>query len=123
VSFEELRAELEEEGIAPAVVQEATNKLLFSDQIREINGRLIPAGVELLESEGLRSHSFEVMQVLSGRAILLVDEKWRTVLAPEFYNGPRDLIKKGMKFKAAADFYRLDGKLHARIHAIETVLS
>jgi Fanconi anemia group M protein len=123
LSLEEFNRELEGEEVPQAVVKEAAKKLLLSDHVRQVNGRLVPAGVGLAGRQGLASHSFEVERVLVGRAILLVDEKWRSVLEPESYNGPRHLIKRGVKFKAAADFYDQNGKLHARIHAIESVFS
>jgi Fanconi anemia group M protein len=121
-SLEEFTAELEEEGIPPAVVKEAAKELLLSDEVRELDGKLVPAGAGLETRPELRFHSFEVERVLAGRAILLVDQKWRTVLTPESYDGPKHFIKKGVRFRAAADFYKQDGKLHAKIYGIERVL-
>jgi hypothetical protein len=118
ISYEDLTAELEEFGVGPGVVRAAIERLSGENQIRVSGVRILPPGA--LTSSGAReSHVFEVERVLPGKAVLIVDEKWRAALLPEDYGGPRNLIRRGSRFKARADLYRLDGKLHVRIHAIE----
>ncbi len=117
---DELTAEFEDGGISPAVVKAAIEKLRSEDQIRFIDGKIFPFGALMVEPLTKDIHVFEVEKVLSGDAILLVDGKWRASLIPSDYDGPRQLIKKGTKFRAIAKFYRLDGKLHVGIHTIES---
>jgi Fanconi anemia group M protein len=104
-------------------VAEALSRLRSAGEISEVLGRFVPAGVGVARLPGLRTHLFEVEKVLAGRAVLVVDGKWRSVLVPQEYTGPRDLIKRGARFQAMAELYRYEGKLHARIHAVERVLS
>lgn len=123
ITLEEFASTAGSEGYSWESIKEAADILLKSEQVDESKGRLVPPAVGLPGRPGLEMHSFEVERVLSGRAVLLVDEKWRSVLFPESYNGPKHLIKKGVRFEAAADFYRQDGKVHTRIYAIKNVLS
>jgi Fanconi anemia group M protein len=119
ISVGELSGELEAEGISPSAVRAAVGRLNEEDQVREVGGRIFPAGVEVARLMPRDVHAFEVERVLPGRAILSVDAKWHAVLIPSDYDGPRQLIRKGCRFRAAAKLYRLDGKLHARIYAVE----
>lgn len=123
VSLDDFGNELEKGGVDKSVMQEAVKQLLISKQVNESGGKIFPLGVDDFASKKFDSHNFEVERVLVGGAVLMVDEKWRTILRPECYDGPRELIKKGIKFRAKADFYKLDGKLHARIHSIESTYS
>jgi len=123
LTAEELSSELEVEGISPAATSEAIARLKNAREITEVAGRLKPAGFETAKRLGYPSHTFEVEKVMMGRAILIVDNKWRSVLTPQEYTGPRHLIKKGTKFQATAELYKQEGKLHARIHSVQRVLS
>jgi hypothetical protein len=38
--------------------------------------------------------------VLQGLAVVWVDDKWRARLGTEDYDRPRDLVRKGARFKA-----------------------
>ena len=72
---------------------------------------------------GKESHVFEVEKVLSGEAVLLVDGEWHAVLTPGEYDGPRQLLRKGSRFRAVSELYKLDDVLHAKIYAIEESIS
>jgi hypothetical protein len=39
----------------------------------------------------------------------MVDDSFRARLEPSAYNGPRDLIKKGRRFKARATITKIEG--------------
>lgn len=119
VSVEELNGELGGEGITPSAVRAAVDRLRDEDQVRMVGGMIYPAGVEVAKLRPRDVHTFEVERVLPGKAILSVDGKWHAVLMPGEYDGPRQLIKKGSRFRAAAKLYKLEGKLHARIYAVE----
>jgi hypothetical protein len=64
----------------------------------------------------------EVEKVYPGFATVLVDDKFRARLEPSTYNGPRELIKKGKKFKARATITKLSGKTAILIHDVVEVI-
>ncbi len=117
-SVRTLTTEFEEDGINPGLISAAVNKLNDENQVKVFGGRIVPAGVTSGTKKA--SHFFEVDKILSGKAILLVDGKWRAVLTPDQYDGPRQLLRRGNSFKAIAKLYKLDGKLHVIIYAIES---
>jgi len=115
-SLADLGEELEG-GASPGVLRAAIQRLKDEGQVRELGGKLLPAGAGAARPSDV--HTFEVERVLPGKAVLFVDGKFRAVLTPEEYTGPRQLIRRGSRFRAAAKLYRLNGKLHARIYAVE----
>lgn len=116
--LQEVSRELEEEGFSRSAIEESIDRLEAAGQIRRRGDVLLPGAGE---SES-KTHIFEVEKVLPGKAILLVDGKWRSVLTPECYNGPKELIRRGVKFSAEADLYQEDGKLHVRIISVGQIL-
>jgi len=119
ISIAELSGEFEGNGAGPGALRAAMQKLRDEDQIRERGNRILPAGASTAALAPADVHTFEVERVLQGKAILFVDGKFRAVLIPDEYAGPRQLIRKGSRFRAAAKLYSLNGKLHARIYAVE----
>lgn len=120
VERSQLVSELQASGAPREVIEEAILRLQKSGQLEEKDGRVIPA---MASVSGERRHLFEVEKVLLGQAILLVDNKWRSVLIPQEYSGPRYLIRRGAKFEATADFYNLNGKWYARIRSVDRIIS
>jgi hypothetical protein len=59
-----------------------------------------------------------VEKIVQGRALITVNGKWRARLNHYDYEGPRDLLKKGGKFKAVGELYHGDGVLNLRIKQI-----
>jgi Fanconi anemia group M protein len=121
ISELDLGFELEAEGISPSAIRAGIQKLQEEDQVRIFGSRIFPSGASLANLNPGDVHTFEVERVLPGKAILSVDGRWHAVLLPNEYNGPRQLLKRGSIFRAAAKLYRLEGKLHARIYAVEGV--
>ncbi|MFH1821089.1 MAG: helicase-related protein [Methanobacteriota archaeon] len=121
-SVDDLKVGLDGEEMSPAVVKAAINKLRAENQVRVKGGRILSMGAAMLTPMGKESHVFEVVKVLHGEAVLLVDGKWHAVLTPSEYDGPRQLLRKGSRFKAVSELYRLEGVLHAKIYAIEESL-
>jgi Fanconi anemia group M protein len=119
ISIAELSGEFEGNGAGPGALRAAMQKLRDEDQIRERGNRILPAGASTAARAPADVHTFEVERVLQGKAILFVDGKFRAVLIPDEYAGPRQLIRRGSRFRAAAKLYSLNGKLHARIYAVE----
>jgi Fanconi anemia group M protein len=60
----------------------------------------------------------EVEKVLEGGAIVSIDDKWHARLEATNYNGPRELIKKGKKFKALCELYQSSGTLNLNVRQV-----
>lgn len=59
-----------------------------------------------------------VEKVVQGKALVLVDGKWHARLNHYDYEGPREFLKKGFKFKAIGEMYREAGVLNIKIKQI-----
>lgn len=123
VSVEELSDEFEEDGMSPAVIKASIDRLCDENQVRRKGGQIFSVGVGATELRPREVHTFEVKKVLPGKAILYVDDKWHAVLLPEEYEGPRQLIKRGSRFRAGAKLYKLENRLHVKIYAVEAALT
>ncbi|MGQ9788374.1 MAG: helicase-related protein [Candidatus Hadarchaeaceae archaeon] len=120
LSFEELYAELEEEGRSHAAIRAAIDKLQMEGQLKEREGRLLFTGAAA-EAPMVQRHVFEVLKVQLGEAVLLVDDNLRAVLTSIDYNGPRELLRRGRRFSAISELYEDNGILHAKIYAVEAI--
>ena len=60
-------------------------------------------------------YSVYVEKILPGRALVLIDERWRARLNQYDYDGPRDLLKTGSEFRAVGDLYHERGILTIRV--------
>jgi ERCC4-related helicase len=63
-----------------------------------------------------------VEKVVQGKALVLVDGKWHARLNHYDYEGPREFLKKGFKFKAIGEMYREEGVLNIKIKQIVGVI-
>ena len=63
-------------------------------------------------------HSILVEKIYPGFAVVVVDDSFRARLEPSAYNGPRNLIKKGRRFKAHVTVTKLDGSTTILIHDV-----
>jgi hypothetical protein len=59
-----------------------------------------------------------VEKIYPGFAVVMVDDSFRARLEPSAYNGPRDLIKKGRRFKARATITKMEGDNNSPIHDV-----
>jgi Fanconi anemia group M protein len=60
----------------------------------------------------------EIEKVVIGKAIVLVNGKWRANLHRYDYGGPRDLIRKGREFKAIGELYDENDNLNIRVEQV-----
>jgi Fanconi anemia group M protein len=65
-----------------------------------------------------RIHTIAVEKIYPGFAVVMVDDSFRARLEPSAYNGPRDLIKKGRRFKARATVTKVEGATTVLIHDV-----
>jgi len=79
------------------------NTVVLIDNLKKISGKTYDVYVE---------------KIVQGRALIMVNGKWRARLNHYDYEGPRDLLKKGGKFKGVGELYHGDGVLNLRIKQI-----
>ncbi len=113
---EQLSFEMETEGVSNPVLKSAINKLMKEGLVME-KSKGVYVVSSVLKARG-QSYDIIVEKVLSGSAIVLVNDKWMARLTPENYNGPRSLIKKNSRFRATAELYKENGILFIRVKDI-----
>jgi Fanconi anemia group M protein len=117
----ELLKELDE-GYSPNVVRRSLARLMRDGLVKKVGDRYITAAA--LRSRPVaakpqgRIVTVEVEKVYPGFAVVLVDDRFRARLESSTYNGPRESIKKGRRFKARATITKLDGKTAILIHDV-----
>ena len=60
----------------------------------------------------------EVEKVMQGSAVVVIDDRWHARLEAANYGGPRELMKKGRRFKALCELYRSDGVLNLNVRQV-----
>jgi len=65
-----------------------------------------------------RIRTVEVEKVYSGFAVVVVDDRFRARLEPSTYNGPRELIRKGSRFRARVTVARIGGRTTLLVHDV-----
>jgi Fanconi anemia group M protein len=111
-----------DEGYNPDVVRRSLARLVRDGLLKRVGDRYVTAAAlrsrpVAAKAQG-RIVTVEVEKVYPGFAVVLVDDRFRAKLEPSTYNGPRELIKKGKKFKARATITKLDGKTAILIHDV-----
>jgi Fanconi anemia group M protein len=110
--IEDLLEESTLEGHSSSIVKAAISLLEKSDQIYKLGWNRIASVAsmsDVKEKEDRNLYEIEVEKVLPGKAVCIVNNKWRAKLVPEEYEGPPHLIRKNMRFKARGALYR-EGK-------------
>jgi hypothetical protein len=62
--------------------------------------------------------TIEAEKVYPGFAVVLVNDKFRARLEASMFYGPRELIRKGRRFRARASVTKLDGTPTILIHDV-----
>jgi Fanconi anemia group M protein len=123
--IEDLLEESALEGYPPSVVKAAINHLEKSDQIYKLGWDRIASVASMStpkEKEDKDMYEVEIEKVLPGRAVCLINNKWRARLIPEEYEGPHNLIKKNMKFMARGTLYHEGKTLCIQVLRVTQVL-
>src|SRR5918995_546652 len=94
------------------LVNAALNMLEKLERIKITGGKVI-ASDNLVKIPG-QVFNIEIEKVVMGKAMVLVNSKWRAILNHYDYRGPRELIKKGREFKASGKLYRDNSSLNIR---------
>ncbi len=98
-----------------SVVIEALNKLEKLRRIEWIDDSTIAL---IKDSISGKTYDVYVEKIMEGRAIVMVNGKWRARLYHYDYEGSRSLLKKGKEFRALGELYRNDGILNLRVKQI-----
>jgi Fanconi anemia group M protein len=123
-SLQELLEELEDYG--PDVVRRGLARFVKDGLVKKVGNRYITTAA--LRSRPVaakpqgRIVMLEVEKVYPGFAVVLVDDKFRARLEASMFYGPRELIKKGRRFKARATVTKLSGKTAILIHDVVEVI-
>jgi Fanconi anemia group M protein len=117
----ELLKELDE-GYSPDVVRRSLARLVRDGLVKKVGNRYITAAALRSKPVAAKAQgrivTVEVEKVYPGFAVVLVDDRFRARLEPSTYNGPRELIKKGRRFRARATVMKLNGKTAILIHDV-----
>ena len=104
--------------IANPVMIEALKKL---EKLRRIEwldeGTVASMNWRHRQSAG-KTVNLYVEKVIQGKALVMVDDKWHARLNHYDYEGPREFLKKGSKFRAIGELYRDDGVLSIKVKQI-----
>ncbi|MDH5266607.1 MAG: hypothetical protein OEW62_02885 [Candidatus Bathyarchaeota archaeon] len=123
--IEDLLEESILEGYSQNIVKAAINNLEKADQIYKFSWDRIASVASmssLKEKEDKNVFEVEVEKVLPGRAVCIVNKKWRARLVPEEYEGPPNLIKKNMRFKARGTLYHEGKALCIQVRRVTEIL-
>jgi Fanconi anemia group M protein len=110
-SLQELLEDLED--YSPDVVRRSLARLVRDGLVKKVGDRYVTAAA--LRSRPVEAKpqgrivTVEVEKVYPDFAVVLVDDRFRARLEPSTYNGPRELIKKGRRFRARATITKLEG--------------
>jgi Fanconi anemia group M protein len=112
------------EGISysPEAVRKSLIRLERDGLIKKVGDKYVTTAI--IRSKPLtvkpqgRIHTIAVEKIYPGFAVVMVDDSFRARLEPSAYNGPRDLIKKGRRFKARATVTKVEGATTVLIHDV-----
>jgi len=110
-----LYSEMGDQGLPRPVVAAALRKLLKGRYLSNPRDRV---SLAVKDIPGVRAMSIEVEKVGLGGANVVVDGKWPAWLESANYDGPRELMKKGKRFKALCELYNSAGVLNVNIRQV-----
>ncbi len=125
LQIKDLLEESTSEGHSSSIVKAAISLLEKSDQIHKLGWDRIASTASISnakENEDDNLYEVEVEKVLPGKAVCIVNKKWRAKLVPEEYEGPPHLIRKNMRFKARGTLYREGKTLCIQVQRVTEIL-
>jgi Fanconi anemia group M protein len=117
-----LREIMESISYSPEAVRKSLNRLEKEGLIKKVGDRYVTTAIIrskpiTVKPQG-RIHTIAVEKIYPGFAVVMVDDSFRARLEPSAYNGPRDLIKKGRRFKARVTVTKVEGATTVLIHDV-----
>jgi Fanconi anemia group M protein len=113
---------MESISYSPEVVRKSLSRLDREGLIKKVGDRYVTTAI--IRSKPLtvkpqgRIHTIAVEKIYPGFAVVMVDDSFRARLEPSAYNGPRDLIRKGRRFKARATITKIEDRTTVLIHDV-----
>jgi Fanconi anemia group M protein len=113
---------MENISYSPEAVRKSLNRLERKGLVKKVGDKYVTTAI--IRSKPLtvkpqgRIHTIAVEKIYPGFAVVVVDDSFRARLEPSAYNGPRDLIKKGRRFKARATVTKVEGATTVLIHDV-----
>jgi Fanconi anemia group M protein len=113
---------MENISYSPETVRKSLSRLEREGLIKKVGDRYVTTAI--IRSKPLtvkpqgKIHTIAVEKIYPGFAVVMVDDSFRARLEPSAYNGPRDLIKKGRRFKARATITKVEGTTTVLIHDV-----
>jgi ERCC4-related helicase len=110
-----LYSEMGNQGLPKPAVAAALRVLLKGRYLSKPGDRV---SLVVKDVPGARPMSIEVEKVALGGADVVVDDKWSAWLESANYAGPRELMKKGKRFRALCELYDSAGVLNVNIRQV-----
>jgi Fanconi anemia group M protein len=113
---------MENISYSPEAVRKSLIRLEREGLIKKVGDKYVTTAI--IRSKPLtvkpqgRIHTIAVEKIYPGFAVVMVDDSFRARLEPSAYNGPRDLIKKGRRFKARATITKIEDRTTVLIHDV-----
>jgi ERCC4-related helicase len=113
---------MESISYSPEAVRKSLNRLEREGLAKKVGDRYVTTAI--IRSKPLtvkpqgKIHTIAVEKIYPGFAVVMVDDSFRARLEPSAYNGPRDLIKKGRRFKARATITKIEGTTTVLVHDV-----
>jgi Fanconi anemia group M protein len=113
---------MENISYSPEAIRKSLNRLERDGLIKKVGDRYVTTAIIrskplTVEPQG-RIHTIAVEKIYPGFAVVMVDDSFRARLEPSAYNGPRELIKKGRRFKARATITKIEDTTTVLIHDV-----
>jgi Fanconi anemia group M protein len=113
---------MENNSYSPETVRKSLSRLEREGLVKKEGDKYVTTAI--IRSKPLtvrpqgKIHTIAVEKIYPGFAVVMVDDSFRARLEPSAYNGPRDLIKKGKRFKARATITKIEGTTTVLIHDV-----
>jgi len=113
---------MENISYSPEAVRKSLSRLERDGLIKKVGDGYVTTAI--IRSKPLtvkpqgRIHTIAVENIYPGFAVVMVDDSFRARLEPSAYNGPRDLIRKGRRFKARATITKIEDITTVLIHDV-----
>jgi DNA-binding transcriptional ArsR family regulator len=110
---------MESISYSPEIIRKSLSRLEREGLVKKVGDRYVTTAI--IRSKPLtvkpqgRIHTIAVEKIYP---VVMVDDSFRARLEPSAYNGLRDLIKKGRRFKARVTVTKVEGTTTVLIHDV-----
>jgi Fanconi anemia group M protein len=120
--IEDLTEQAVEDSITPATIKAAIDNLQELAQIeRTARDRIATVASKQRKDED--TYEVLVEKIYSGKAVVLINDKWRARLTHQDFDGPPNIIKKNARFKATGILFHDGDTLCLRVREVIQLLA